>query len=86
MCSSIKYVERIPVVLSQCGQTGNSRSTFLPYDAALKNCSYINCKCPVQIPTLGVLVAEGGTVLERQTVLCHIEAKVRGIVPKAAWR
>jgi hypothetical protein len=53
MCSSIKYVERIPVVLSQCEQTGNSRSTFLPYDAALKNCSYINCKCPVQIPTLG---------------------------------
>jgi hypothetical protein len=40
---------------------------------------------PLQNPTLRVLVAEGGNVLGRQTTLSSTEAKVRGIVPKAAW-
>jgi hypothetical protein len=40
---------------------------------------------PLQNPTLGVLVAEGGSVFGRRTGLWSTEAKVWGIVPRAAW-
>jgi hypothetical protein len=40
---------------------------------------------PRQNPALGVLIEEGGNVLGRQTGLWITEAKVWGIVPKAAW-
>jgi hypothetical protein len=36
-------------------------------------------------PTLDALVAEGGDVLGRETGLWSTEAKVWGMVPKAAW-
>jgi hypothetical protein len=38
----------------------------------------------LQNPTLGTLVAEGGNVLGRRTVVWSPEAKLWGIVPKAA--
>jgi hypothetical protein len=47
---------------------------------------YVSPKHPRQKPPLGVLVAEGGNVLGRQTGLWSTEAKVWGIVPKVAWR
>jgi hypothetical protein len=40
---------------------------------------------PLQNPTQGVFVAERSNVLGRQTGLWSTEAKVWGIVPKAAW-
>jgi hypothetical protein len=38
-----------------------------------------------QNPTLGIFVVEGSNNLGRQTGLWSTEAKVWGIVPKAAW-
>jgi hypothetical protein len=42
-------------------------------------------KVPLQDSTLGVLVAEGGNILGRRKGLWSTEAKMWGIVPKAAW-
>jgi hypothetical protein len=50
----------------------------------MKTISYIGL-LPLQNPTLGGLVAEGGNILWRQTGLWSTETMVWGIVSKAAW-
>jgi hypothetical protein len=40
---------------------------------------------PLQNPTPGILVAEGGNVLGRQTGIWSTETRVWGIVTKAGW-
>jgi hypothetical protein len=46
---------------------------------------YKQLYCPLQNPTLGIFITEGGNVLGWQTGLWSTKAKVWGIVPRAAW-